>query len=81
MVTTNDSRTRRPKHPRSDGCLQVGERVTEPREPVQVSAWVLFREARIVATAWTERAIRVEFAKRDGTNLAAWVWASAVRRT
>jgi hypothetical protein len=52
--------------------------------PVDVAAWVRFREAsaelRARAIAWTDRAVLVEFELRDGRTRRAWVWASAVRR-
>ena len=63
---------------------QVGEDVKEAREPVDVVAWVTFREATVHvsarAVAWTDRAVRVEFTMRDGSQLSAWVWANAVDR-
>lgn len=55
-----------------------------PAEPVRVRAWVRFPEASIHtvawATAWTDRAVLVEWKDVEGRPLSAWVWASAVER-
>jgi hypothetical protein len=63
---------------------QIGDDVSQAREPVEVVAWVTFREATVcvaaTAVTWTDRAVRVEFTMRDGSNLSAWVWASDVTR-
>lgn len=70
--------------PISLGERQVGAEVTEAKEPIEVVAWVTFREATVRlparAVAWTDKAVRVEFTMKDGSNLSAWVWASAVER-
>lgn len=70
--------------PISLGERQVGSEITQAREPIEVVAWVTFREATVrlpaKAVAWTEKAVRVEFTMKDGSNLSAWVWASAVER-
>jgi hypothetical protein len=63
---------------------QIGDDIKEARDPIDVVAWVTFREATVHidarAVAWTERAVRVEFTMRDGSQLSAWVWANAVDR-
>lgn len=55
-----------------------------PAEPVRVRAWVRFPEASIRtvawATAWTDRAVRVEWKDVEGRQMSTWVWASAVER-
>jgi hypothetical protein len=70
--------------PISLGERQVGNEITQAKEPIEVVAWVTFREATVrlpaTAVAWTDRAVRVEFTMKDGSNLSAWVWASAVER-
>jgi hypothetical protein len=66
------------------GPQEIGPDVVEADEPIEVVAWVTFREATVHlsarAVAWTERAVRVEFTMRDGSQLSAWIWASAVDR-
>jgi hypothetical protein len=56
--------------------------VTEPPKPEPVNAWVRYSETPVQvearAIAWTERAVKVEWAMRDGTVQQAWVWRSAV---
>jgi len=67
---------------------EIGAEPTEVAEvetPIPVLAWVRFPETAIHvearAIAWTDRAVWVEFALRDGSTRRAWVWASAVDRT
>lgn len=71
--------------PISLGERELGDaRVREAREPIPVEAWVRFPEIPVlvhgVAKAWTDRAVLVEWTMRNGQQLRAWVWASAVTR-
>ncbi len=56
----------------------------QPANPVRVRAWVRFPETPIHtvawATAWTDRAVHIEWQDAEGRTMRAWVWASAVER-
>jgi hypothetical protein len=56
--------------------------VTEPPKPEPAKAWVRYPETPVQvearAIAWTERAVKVEWAMRDVSVQQAWVWRSAV---
>jgi len=60
------------------------ERVTEAREPIPVTAWVdvtpgvIKVEAQV--TAWTKKAVRIEWQNADGSRTSVWVYAGAVSR-
>ena len=63
-------------------------RVTTPREPVPVEAWILWEDGveecvgaaeHTVAVSWTSRAVLVRWGAPPRA-LKAWVWAGAVSR-
>jgi hypothetical protein len=63
----------------------VAGRVREPRAPIDVYAWVPYRDGyyhpvKGQATAWTDRAVRIRWTTPFGTAYELWVWAKAVTR-
>lgn len=62
-----------------------GGQVREPRSPIDVYAWVPYRDGyyhpvKAQATGWTERAVRIRWTAPSGTVHELWVWAKAVTR-
>jgi hypothetical protein len=63
-----------------------GGRVPEPRAPIDVYAWVPYRDGyyhpvKAQATAWTDRAVRIRWkVGAFGAQYELWVWAKAVTR-
>lgn len=55
-----------------------------PREPIEVKAWVRYREVSIQprgrAIAFTDKAVLVEYEEHGGRTMRVWVWASSVDR-
>jgi hypothetical protein len=73
------------RRPRSLLSEQFGDhQVSRAQEPLRVNAWVVWEDGveelvEAVATAWTKRAVLVQFGF-PGHMHEVWVWAGAVER-
>lgn len=63
---------------------EIGDAITEAREPIEVESWVRYPETTVRvsgrAVAWTTRAVWVEFTTHSGATSRVWVYANAVQR-
>ena len=82
QAAVNDAITR--PRPISLTRAEIGDAVTEAREPVDVESWVRYPETTVrvrgQAVAWTSKAVCVEFTTHSGATLRVWVYANAVER-
>ena len=60
------------------------EPVTQAEKPIPVTAWVPVTpgvvQVEAEVTAWTKRAVRIEWQDDDGSRTTVWVYAGAVTR-
>ncbi len=64
---------------------QYGQPVKRADRPIPALAWIRHGDGHqhlvdAVATAWTPRAVQVEYANDRGSGRSVWVWANAVIR-
>ena len=82
QAAVNDAITR--PRPISLTPAEIGDAVTEAREPIEVESWVRYPETTVRvrgrAVAWTSRAGWVEFTTHSGATSRVWVYANAVVR-